>query len=679
MKKLFLILISTIAFGHLQAREIYLLNDNWLFSFRHENSSDNARCITLPHTWNLDALTGKPDYLRTTADYTRKLYVPRAWTGKRLFLKFYGVENTAEVFVNGKYIGGHRGGSTAFAFEITEAVKFGTENDLRVAVRNVVTGDVLPLSSIHNIYGGIYRDVELIVTDQTAISPLYMGSNGILIHPLSITPERVDAEAEIHLLSPVGSACRLTLELFAPSGLQVVSKSARIKPDGKPIIFSFSIEEPWLWSLSNPNLYQVQVTVENDNSHDQTVFTTGFRNISVSPQQGFLLNDSLVRIQGVSLYYDRSGSGNVITKEEYQEDFALLRELGANALRSPAGPHADELYDLCDRNGILVWIDLPLIQAPFLSDISYYPSPQLEENGKQQLKEIIIQNQNRPSVVMWGIFTRLWTRGENPTAYVRTLNEQAHKLDPTRPTVACSDQDGDLNFITDLIVWGQDLGWERGQTSDLAVWLGQLKTKWSHLRSAICYGEPGRVDQQAENGRQRRPGSGISHPESEQTRFHEDYAKYLAQDSVLWGVWINTLADYGSARRADGIEATGLVSLDREKRKDAFYLYKTLWNKNEPTLYIADRHNNRRSSELQTLTVYSSAGMPIVTKNCDTLRVKEYAPGIYRCDSIEMRGCVKITAEAGGLRDSVLLNGDFALTAPQQRGLPQTVNLRRIN
>lgn len=679
MKKLLLLFILTIAIGHLQAREVYSLNDNWLFSFRYENSSDNARCITLPHTWNLDALTGKPDYLRTTADYTRKLYVPRIWTGKRLFLKFYGVESIAELFVNGKYIGGHRGGSTAFTFEITNAVKFGSENDLRVAVRNVVTGDVLPLSSIHNIYGGIYRDVELIVTDQTAISPLYLGSDGVLIRPISITSEQVEAEAEIHLLSPAGSACRLTLELFAPSGLQVVSKSARIKPEGRPIVFSFSIEEPWLWSLSKPNLYQVRVRVENEKSRDEISFTTGFRNIRVTPQQGFLLNDSLVRIHGASLFYDRPGSGNVITDEDYREDFALLRELGANALRSPAGPHANALYDLCDRNGMLVWIDLPLIQAPFLSDISYYPTPQLEENGRQQLREIIIQNLNRPSVVMWGIFSRLWTRGENPTAYVRTLNELAHKLDPTRPTVACSDQDGDLNFITDLIVWGQDLGWERGQTSDLAVWLGQLKAKWNHLRSAICYGEPGRIDQQAENGRLRRPGSGISHPESEQTRFHEDYAKYLAQDSLLWGVWINTLADYGSARRADGIEATGLVSLDREERKDAFYLYKTLWNKSEPTLYIADRHNNRRSANLQTLTVYSSAGMPIVTKNCDTLLVKEYAPGIYRCDSIEMRGCVKITAEAGGLRDSVLLNGDFALTAPQQRGLPQTTSLRRIN
>lgn len=662
------------------AREIYPLNDNWLFSFRYENSSDNARRISLPHTWNLDALTGKADYLRTTADYLRKLYVPRAWTGKRLFLKFYGVESIAELFVNGKHIGGHRGGSTAFAFEITSAVKFGAENDLRVVVRNVVTGDVLPLSTIHNLYGGIYRDVELIVTDKTAISPLYLGSEGVLIRPLSVSPEQVEAEAEIHLVSPAGEACRLTLELFAPSGMQVVSKSARVKPDaGKPVIFSFTLDEPWLWSLANPNLYRVRVSVENDNSKDEITFTTGFRTIRVTPEQGFRLNDSLIRVHGVTLFYDQAGTGNVLTKSDYAQEFALLRELGANALRSPAGPHAPTLYEQCDRKGMLAWIDLPLMQAPFLSDIPYYPSAQLEENGREQLREIIAQNMNHPSVVMWGLFSRLGSRGEDPVSYVRSLNTLAHKLDPSRPTVACSDQDGALNFVTDLIVWAQEIGWEKGRTSDLAVWLGQLKSKWSHLRSAICFGVPGRIDLQLERGQLSQSGSRSSLPESEQTRFHEEYAKYLAQDSLLWGVWINTLADYGSARRPDGIEATGLVSFDRQGRKDAFYLYKCLWNKEEPTLYIADRHNDRRSNALQTLTVYSSAGQPTVKMNNDTLQLKQYAPGIYRCEGIEMRGRVKITAEAGGLRDSVLLNGGYALTAPQQRVLPQTAGLRRTN
>lgn len=192
MKKLLLIFLLIAAWS-VQAREVYPLCDDWLFSFRYENSSDNARCVTLPHTWNLDALAGTIPYLRTTADYQRKLYVPQTWTGKRLFLKFYGVESVAHLFVNGTYVGEHRGGTTAFVFEITDRVKYGSENLLRVAVSNAITGDVLPLSSIHNIYGGISREVELIVTDSTAVSPLYLGSSGVLIHPRAVSTERAEA------------------------------------------------------------------------------------------------------------------------------------------------------------------------------------------------------------------------------------------------------------------------------------------------------------------------------------------------------------------------------------------------------------------------------------------------------------------------------------------------------
>ena len=452
MKKLLLIFLLIAAWS-VQAREVYPLCDDWLFSFRYENSSDNARCVTLPHTWNLDALAGTIPYLRTTADYQRKLYVPQTWTGKRLFLKFYGVESVAHLFVNGTYVGEHRGGTTAFVFEITDRVKYGSENLLRVAVSNAITGDVLPLSSIHNIYGGISREVELIVTDPTAVSPLYLGSSGVLIHPRAVSTERAEAEAEIHLTSKGDNFCRVTLEAFDPDGIQAAAKTIKAKLDGKPIVIPFTVENPRLWDLDHPNLYRMRVSVESDTSRDEIEIATGFRNIRVTPEEGFRLNDSLVRVHGVTLYYDRPGTGSAMEAEDYAEDFAFIRELGANALRSPAGPHAPCLYDLCDRTGVLVWIDLPLIRAPFLSDVSYYPNPQLEANGRQQLREIIAQHINRPSVVIWGLFDCLWQRGENPVPYVRTLNELAKKMDRSRPTAATSNQDGELNQITDLIVW----------------------------------------------------------------------------------------------------------------------------------------------------------------------------------------------------------------------------------
>ena len=502
MKKLLLIFLLIAAWS-VQAREVYPLCDDWLFSFRYENSSDNARCVTLPHTWNLDALAGTIPYLRTTADYQRKLYVPQTWTGKRLFLKFYGVESVAHLFVNGTYVGEHRGGTTAFVFEITDRVKYGSENLLRVAVSNAITGDVLPLSSIHNIYGGISREVELIVTDPTAVSPLYLGSSGVLIHPRAVSTERAEAEAEIHLISKGDNFCRVTLEAFDPDGIQAAAKTIKAKLDGKPVVIPFTVENPRLWDLDHPNLYRMRVSVESDTSRDEIEIATGFRNIRVTPEEGFRLNDSLVRVHGVTLYYDRPGTGSAMEAEDYAEDFAFIRELGANALRSPAGPHAPCLYDLCDRTGVLVWIDLPLIRAPFLSDVSYYPNPQLEANGRQQLREIIAQHINRPSVVIWGLFDCLWQRGENPVPYVRTLNELAKKMDRSRPTAATSNQDGELNQITDLIVWAQNIGWDKGRTEDLEIWLGQLRSGWNQLRSGICYGEAGQIEQQGDPARRR--------------------------------------------------------------------------------------------------------------------------------------------------------------------------------
>lgn len=678
MKKLLLIFLLIAAWS-VQAREIYPLCDGWFFSFRHENSSDNARCVSLPHTWNLDALASDADYRRTTADYQRKLYVPQAWAGKRLFLKFYGVESVADLFVNGVYAGEHRGGTTAFVFEITDRVKYGAENLLRVAVSNAITTDVLPLSSVHNIYGGITRDVELIVTDPTAVSPLYLGSDGVLIRPQSVSAERAEAEAEIHLTSKGDNFCRVTLEAFDPTGVQVAAKTVKAKLDGKPVAIPFTIENPQLWDLSNPNLYRVRVSLESDTSRDQVEVTTGFRNIRITPGEGFRLNDSLVRVHGVTLYYDRPGVGSALTARDYAEDFAFVRELGANALRSPAGPHAPALYDLCDRAGVLVWIDLPLIRAPFLSDLSYYPDARLEENGRQQLREIIVQNINRPSVAIWGLFNCLWQRGENPAPYVRTLNELSHKMDCSRPTSATSNQDGELNQITDLVVWAQNIGWDKGRTEDLEIWLGQLRSGWGQLRSAICYGEAGQIGQQGDAIRQRRAGSMLWQPEGRQTRFHEDYTKYLAQDSLLWGVWVNTLFDYGSARRPQGVEATGLVTLDRRRCKDAFHLYKALWNTAEPTLHIADRRDDRRNGDLQTVTVYSSAGEPVVTLSGDTLPVKEYAPCIYRCDSVRLNGRMKIEAKAGELHDEAFFTGDCALVAPPRHAPQQTVNLRLTN
>ena len=659
-----------------QAREVFPLNEGWRFFFKSENSSDNARHVTLPHTWNTD--TGGTGYfLETTANYQNDMYIPAEWATKRLFVKFYGVQSVADVFVNGYYVGGHKGGGTAFALEITDKIRFGSDNALLVVVSNNYCDDVLPTSTDMNLYGGIYREAELILTEKTAVSPLYLGSDGILVRQNSVSDERVEGEAEIHLVTGGENSCVLTLDITAPDGSRVFSKRQKTRIDGKPVTIPFSVDAPQLWSPANPALYRVSVSIGDATVTDSVAVRTGFRSIVATPAGGFAVNGSRIPIHGVTLYHDNALSGGTLTPEDYDADLRIIRTMGANALRSAVMPHAQYLYDRCDEQGMLVWIDAPLHRSSFLGDVSYFATPAFEQNGLDQLQEIVAQNINHPSVVMWGIFSRLWMRGDDVTPYIRRLNETARTMDPSRPTVACSDQNGDINFITDLIVWQQDVGWRRGSTDDVIVWRDQLQKNWSHLRSGVCYGGSGFLGHKSYTA-QSEPRSNWM-PEEKQTRFHEEYAKNLQNDSLFWGAWIDNMFDYGSSRRPYGINGAGLVTLNRREKKDAYYLYKAMWNGAEPTLHIVDKRRRLRDYEKQAFRVYSSAGTPTLIVGRDTLAMSEYAPFQYRSDSVAIHGMIEVKAAAGDLRDSVTILVGNVLKPKRTQVLRRTAGPQTTN
>lgn len=553
------------------------------------------------------------------------------------------------------------------------------DNALLVVVSNSARNDVLPTSTEMNLYGGIYRDVELIVTGPTAVSPLYLGSDGVLVHPREIDSLHASGEVEVHLTSNRESSCTLTLDITAPDGSTVFTRRQRARLDGKPVVVPFAIDAPELWSRETPALYTVTAAIGEDSIVDCVRVRTGFRSLAATPGGGLQINGKRVPVHGVTLYHDNLSSGGTLTNADYEADLATVRDLGANALRSAVMPHAQYLYDRCDEQGILVWVDTPLQSAPFLGDIAYYATPDFEENGLMQLREIIAQNINHPSVVMWGLFSCLRPRGDDVVPYLGKLNETAHAMDASRPTTACSDQNGGINFVSDLIVWRQNVGWEKGSTSDVAVWRDQLRKNWSHLRSGVSYGGSGFIGHKSytESSEPRLNANWM--PERKQTRFHEEYARNLQGDSLFWGVWINNLFDYGSSRRPYGINGEGLVTLDRRQRKDAYYLYRALWNRESPTLYISDRHLRLRDVPRQAFRVYSSAGMPVLTVGADTVAMTEYAACQYQSDSVELRGRVEVKAVAGALRDSItLLVGNVLkpkrFQAPLRKAGPQPTN-----
>lgn len=667
MKRYIATLLLLAACASVQAREVFPLNEGWRFFFKSENSSDNARHVTLPHTWNTD--TGACGYfLETTANYQNDMYIPAEWASKRLFVKFYGVQNVADLFVNGYHVGAHRGGSTAFTFEITDKIRFGEDNALLVVVSNNSRDDVLPASTDMNLYGGIYREAELILTGKTAVSPLHLGSEGVLVRQNSVTSALVESEAEIYLTSAGESTCMLTLDITAPNGRKVFTKRQKTRLDGKPVVIPFSIADPQLWSPSSPALYRVTASIGEETVTDSVTVRTGFRNIQVTTAGGLTINGERIPVHGVTLYHDNAISGGAVLAQDYDADLQQIRDLGANALRSAVMPHAQYLYDRCDEQGLLVWVDSPLDRSSFLGDVAYFATPQFEQNGIQQLQEIIAQNYNHPSVVMWGIFSRLWMRGDDVTPYLRRLNDTAHAMDRSRPTVACSDQNGGINFITDLIVWRQDVGWRKGSTDDVAVWRNQLQKNWSNLRSGVCYGGSGFIGHKSYTA-QAAPRSNWM-PEERQTRFHEEYVKNLQNDSLFWGTWINNMFDYGSARRPYGINGEGLVTIDRRERKDAYYLYRTLWNERKPTLHIVDKRRSLRDRNRQAFSVYSSVGAPTLFVGADTVAMTQYAACQYRSDSVEIQGIVQVKAVAGEQCDSVTLRVGNVLK-PKRQPVPR--------
>ena len=630
---LLLLLVATFAQGaELSPRTTYSLNDDWQFYFVHEGIA-SAEYVCLPHTWSDE------ECYTSTAHYIRNIAIPATMRGKRLFLRFGGAQSVAEVFVNGRYVGEHHGAYTAFTLEITDKVRYGENNILTVVVSNNPRADVLPISTDQNLYGGIYRDVELLVTTKNIISPMAYGTDGVFVEQREVTVERASGVVQVHLSAKEEGAHMVNMRIIAPDGYEVCSSSVKSGKADKPlpVELPFVIDYPELWSPEKPTLYRVEASVGNiSNPTDKLTFDVGFRGVSVNNNNRLCINGKECAVRGVNLAHDRQGVGVALSRENLDEDLSTICDMGANALRSLSGPHSAYLYDRCDREGVLVWVDVPLTCSSVnFSDIYYYPTSAYKTNGFEQLTEIVYQNFNHPSVVMWGLFSLVSTRGDDVLSYIRELDAMVHSLDSSRLSVACSNRDGEINFITDLIVLRQDVGWTKGSYDDVAVWCDQLKAnkKFSKLRYGVCYGEEGVVEHTTDEVRRTERGATYL-PERNQTIMHEKYSALIAEHNVFWGVWLDNMFDYASRQSSGGMRKSGMVCYDHTSKKDSYYLYRTLWNKAEPTLYIAERKWQRRADKLQSVKVYSSVGCPELTVGDESVELEEVMPCVWSADSV---------------------------------------------
>ena len=375
--------------------------------------------------------------------------------------------------------------------------------------------------------------------------------------------------------------------------------------------FDFTINKPHLWNgVEDPFMYTTAIEVWKNN---QLIYTMeqppGLRFYHIDAEKGLYLNGKHFPFRGVCCHQDRSEIGNAISRAHQDEDLAIMQDMGVNAVRLAHYPHSSYFYDLMDKAGIIVWAEILFVGPGGYEDKGFIDSPSFRENGKEQLKELIRQNYNHPSICMWGLFNELNEYGDNPIEYIKELNVLAHQEDPTRPTTSASNQDGNINYLTDLIAWNKYNGWYGGTPQDLGVWLDKIHYDRPELKIGISeYGAGASILHQQDSLVKPTPVSWW-HPENWQTYYHIENWKVISSRPYVWGSFVWNMFDFGAAHRTEGdrpgVNDKGLVTFDRKTNKDAFYFYKANWNK-EPLLYLADKRNNKRNNTTQSFMAFTN-------------------------------------------------------------------------
>ena len=593
------------------------LNEEWTFRFSHQVERNTAQPIMLPHTWNAqDALSGKLDYKRGIGNYEKKLLIRNEWKGKRLFLRFEGVNSVANIFINGKHVGEHRGGYSAFVFEITDRVTYGEENSLLVRVNNGEQLDVMPLVGDFNFYGGIYRDVSLLVTNETCITPLDYASPGVYLSQKEVSRSEAKVEALVKL-SNKGEGRNVKVQVAVKEGEKVIyegNQKTHLAADTQgQVLMPFTLQKPHLWNgKEDPFMYQVELTLwDKDQLLDKVVQPLGLRYYHVDPAKGFFLNGEHLTLQGVCRHQDRAEIGNALHSSHHQEDVALMLDMGVNAIRLAHYQQAEEMYDLMDKSGIITWAEIPFVGPGGYLDKGFVDSPSFRANGKHQLVELIRQNYNHPSICFWGMFNELKEAGDNPVEYVKELNKLAHQEDTTRPTTSASNQGGKLNFITDVIAWNRYDGWYGGMPDALGRFLDKTHKENPELCIGISeYGAGASIYHQTDTLVRPQPAA-FWHPENWQTYYHMANWKIIHERPFVWGSFVWNMFDFGAAHRHEGdrkgINDKGLVTFDRKIKKDAFYFYKANWNK-ERMLHLAGKRCVNHRAEKANFMVFTNCG-----------------------------------------------------------------------
>ena len=614
-----------------EAREVTPFNNGWEFKkgpFPTDAMQTAARWnadweqVNVPHTWNADDMQKKTNSFYAGVAYYRKHYVfPESLEGKRLFLRFGGVGACAEVYVNGYLVGTHKGAYSAFVCEIGSQVRLGEENEIVVKADNAARPDVIPVNhALFGVYGGIYRPVWLIVTEPCNIVVNDCASPGVYITQKNVSKQSADVSVRVKLDNATLAPAALELEnaIYTREGklVKVHRQSFELTPQGvQNYVSDFKISHPHLWQgREDPYLYKVVSRLKQDGQViDEVIQPLGLRKYEAVAGKGFFLNGKKYPMYGVTRHQDWWGMGSALTNREHDFDLEQIMEVGATTVRFAHYQQSDYIYSRCDTLGLIIWAEIPFVNRV---------TGQEWDNVHQQMRELIRQSFNHPSIYVWGIHNEVY----HPHGYTAALTQSVHDLckleDPDRYTVAVNGYghaEHPVNGNTDIQGMNRYFGWYEKKIQDIKPWIEKMEKEYPWQRLMLTeYGADANIEHQTELlGDALNWGSDF-YPETFQTKTHEYQCGVISQHPYILASYLWNMFDFAVPQwKRGGVDARnmkGLITFDRKIRKDAFYWYKANWSK-EPVLYLTQRRNTERERRETSVTVYSNLGTPRVFLN----------------------------------------------------------------
>ena len=624
-------------------RQVINFNTKWAFTKEATavpaTMPEKWYWVTLPHTWNdIDGQDGGNDLYRGTAYYAKELKKVDLPTADQYYLEFNGANSSAIVYVNGKKVASHDGGYSTWRVNVTEELQ--DENLIVVEVDNAPNQTVYPQMADFTFYGGLYRNVNIIAVSNSHFCLDYYGGPGIKVTP---TVEGTDGKLEVEVFVSGETASQNLVYTLKDAEGNVVAEAKTAASEKKVV---FDVAGVHLWhGRKDPYLYTVDVAlVDGDDVVDAVKARAGFRTYEIDPNRGFILNGEEYPLRGVSRHQDRWGIGNALLPEHHIEDMDLICEVGCTTIRLAHYQHDQFFYDLCDERGMVIWAEIPYISQHM---------PTGRENTISQMKELIIQNYNHPSIVVWGLSNEISMQGSSDDLLENhnILNDLCHEMDPTRLTtiaiVSMCPMDDPYVQIPDTVSWNHYFGWYGGDASDNGPWFDEFHAKYPNLPVGCSeYGC------EALNWHTSDPKQG-DYTEEYQAYYHEELIKQLFTRKYMWATHVWNMFDFGADSRNEGGENgqnhKGLVTFDRKYKKDSFYAYKA-WLSDDPFVHLCGKRYIDRVEDVTKVTVYSNLPEVELFANGESLG-KVKAEDHFFYFQVPNKGETKLVAVAGDFKD----------------------------